>query len=117
MKRARRKLRSQSEDRTVSWFATTPPALLKKMGDAKDRLCWLVEDFATRRNYLDPDWAPEAVVREVAVFLIYQNEPGTMYLGRLPRLSARELQDLSVEIPRWSHESKHQSRCLPIRSD
>ena len=98
MKRASTEGGSQPEDRTVSWFATTAPALLKKMADAKDRLRWLVEDFARRRNYSDPERAPEIVVREVAVFLLYQNEPGTMYLGRLPRLSARELQALSSEI-------------------
>jgi hypothetical protein len=98
MKRASTESGSQPEDHTISWFATTAPALLKKMADAKHRLRWLVEDFARRRNYSDPERAPEAVVREVAGFLIYQNEPGTMYLGRLPRLSARELQALSSEI-------------------
>jgi hypothetical protein len=57
----------------------------------------LVEDFARRRNYATPDSTPEAVIREVAVFLIYQNEPGTLYLGKAPRLPPNVL-DLSSEV-------------------
>jgi hypothetical protein len=97
-RKSRRSGTSQPEDRINSWFAGTAPALLKKMGDPKERLRWLIEDFARRRTYAESDRAPEAVVREVAVFLIYQNEPGTLYLGRAPRLPANVLQDLSSGI-------------------
>ncbi len=68
------------------------------MGDPKERLRWLVEDFARRRNFLDPDRAPDVVVSEVALFLLYQNAPGTMYLGKKPQMPARELIALSLEI-------------------
>ena len=81
-----------------AWLSTTEPALLQRLGYPKDRLRWLVEDFARRRNYLDKHRAPEALVREVALFLLYQNGAGTMSLGKMPRLSASGLQLLSREI-------------------
>jgi hypothetical protein len=78
-----------------AWLSTTEPALLQRLGNPRDRLRWLVEDFARRRNYLNKQRAPEALVREVALFLLYQNGAGTMSLGKMPRLSADGLQLLS----------------------
>jgi hypothetical protein len=88
----------ETEVRERAWLSTTEPDLLKKLGNSKDRLRWLVEDFARRRIYQDKDRAPEALVREVALFLLYQNGPGTMSLGKMPRLSAEGLQLLSRKI-------------------
>lgn len=79
-------------------FLSSTEGLFRRMADPKERLRWLVEDFARRRNFLDPDRAPDAVVREVALFLLYQNGAGTMYLGRKPKMPARELKELSLEI-------------------
>jgi hypothetical protein len=81
-----------------AWLSNTETALLQRLGNPRDRLRWLVEDFARRRNYLDKHQAPEALVREVALFLLYQNGAGTMPLGKMPRLSADGLQLLSSEI-------------------
>ncbi len=81
-----------------AWLSTTEPELLQRLGNTRNRLRWLVEDFARRRNYLDPERAPEVVVREVAVFLLYQNEPGTIALGKMPRLPTEVLQKLSTDI-------------------
>jgi len=75
-----------------AWLSNTEPALLQRLGNPRDRLRWLVEDFARRRNYLNQHPAPEALVREVALFLLYQNGAGSMWLGKMPRLSAERLQ-------------------------
>jgi hypothetical protein len=81
-----------------AWLSNTETALLQRLGNPRDRLRWLVEDFARRRTYLDQDRPPEVLVREVALFLLYQNGAGTMWLGKMPRLSAEGLQLLSSEI-------------------
>jgi hypothetical protein len=81
-----------------AWLSGTETALLRRLANPRGRLQWLVEDFARRRNYLDPSQAPEILVREVTLFLLYQNGAGTMWLGKMPRVSADELRLLSQEI-------------------
>jgi hypothetical protein len=81
-----------------AWLSFTEPALLRQWSNPRERLRWLVEDFARRRNYLDRNRPPEELVREVALFLLYQNGAGTLSLGSMPRLSADGLQLLSREI-------------------
>ena len=101
-----------------AWLSTTDPALLRRLGNTRDRLRWLVEDFARRRNYLDRERAPEELVREVAVFLLYQNEPGTMALGKMPRLPAQVLQKLSTDIEAGvGRFLDGQNWTIPIKTD
>ncbi len=83
------------------------PALIRKLGaTSESRLRWLVEDFARRRDYrdaraaaLDDDQTPQAVAREVWLFLLYQNGPGTIYSGDgVPEMPARALKRLSEQV-------------------
>jgi len=91
------KRRTTPLERERAWLSSTED-LFRRMGDPKERLRWLVEDFARRGNFLDPDRAPDVVVSEVTLFVLYQNGPGTMYLGKKPQMRARDLTALSLEI-------------------
>jgi len=95
--------------RSSAWFyRTITPDLVRRFGARPiDRLKWLIEDFARRQEYRDASsaragdgWTPESVAREMALFLLYQNGPGTLSLGAEtpPAMPAKILRELSMAV-------------------
>jgi hypothetical protein len=83
---------------SAAFLSDTEPATLRKFSDPKSCLRWLVEDFARRSIYQDPNRVPEDVTREVALFLIQRNGAGSQTLVSMPVLPAAKIKRLADEL-------------------